>query len=263
MLPARVLEGAGIRQRFGGLAALTRVDFHVASGEIVGLIGPNGAGKTTLFNTISGLIRPTAGVVRLDGRDMTGLAAHRIARLGIGRTFQSPRLFPYLSILDHVGHPPPGRRGRAAAGTGVVRLDFRGAPAAMRCPRTWWLLLARSEVDLCLKDPGFPVDVVMTADLRTLTRVWMGDPWPRRSVPARSTRRAAVPRPRLPDLAPAEQLRPRRAGRHHGRRPVNAVESHLADHLPSGNRPPRWSTRRGRRPVRARKTTSIGRRPKC
>jgi DNA-binding HxlR family transcriptional regulator len=57
----------------------------------------------------------------------------------------------------------------------VVRLDFRGAPATMRCPRTWWLLLARSEVDLCLKDPGFPVDVVVTADLRTLTRVWMGD----------------------------------------------------------------------------------------
>jgi hypothetical protein len=57
----------------------------------------------------------------------------------------------------------------------VVRLDFRGAPATMRCPRTWWLLLARPEVDLCLKDPGFPVDVVVTADLRTLTRVWMGD----------------------------------------------------------------------------------------
>jgi hypothetical protein len=57
----------------------------------------------------------------------------------------------------------------------VVRLDFRGAPATMRCPRTWWLVLARSEVDLCLRDPGFPVDVVMTADLKTLTRVWMGD----------------------------------------------------------------------------------------
>lgn len=57
----------------------------------------------------------------------------------------------------------------------VVRFDFRGAPATMRCPRTWWLVLARAEVDLCLKDPGFSVDVVVTADLRTLTRVWMGD----------------------------------------------------------------------------------------
>jgi branched-chain amino acid transport system ATP-binding protein len=102
MLPAGVLEGVGITQRFGGLAALGGVDFRVGPGEIVGLIGPNGAGKTTLFNTISGLIPPTAGTVRLDGRDITGLAPHRIARLGIGRTFQSPRLFPYLSVLDHV-----------------------------------------------------------------------------------------------------------------------------------------------------------------
>jgi branched-chain amino acid transport system ATP-binding protein len=97
-----VLEGVGVSQRFGGLAALSGVDVRVGPGEIVGLIGPNGAGKTTLFDTISGLLRPTAGVVRLDGRDITGLAAHRIARLGVGRTFQSPRLFPSLSVLDHV-----------------------------------------------------------------------------------------------------------------------------------------------------------------
>jgi hypothetical protein len=57
----------------------------------------------------------------------------------------------------------------------VVRFDFRGVPATMRCPRTWWLVLERREVDLCLKDPGRPVDLVVSADLRTLTRVWMGD----------------------------------------------------------------------------------------
>jgi branched-chain amino acid transport system ATP-binding protein len=102
MLPASVLEGSGISVRFGGLAALSRVDFRVGAGEIVGLIGPNGAGKTTLFNTISGLIPPTAGALRLDGRDITGLSAHRIARLGIGRTFQSPRLFPVMTVLQHV-----------------------------------------------------------------------------------------------------------------------------------------------------------------
>src|SRR5262249_6155793 len=57
----------------------------------------------------------------------------------------------------------------------VVRFDFRGVPATMRCPRYWWLVLERPEVDLCLKDPGFLVDIVVSADLRTLTRVWMGD----------------------------------------------------------------------------------------
>ena len=57
----------------------------------------------------------------------------------------------------------------------VVRFDFRGVPATMRCPSTWWLVLDRPEVDLCLKEPGFLVDIVVSADLRTLTRVWMGD----------------------------------------------------------------------------------------
>ena len=97
-----MLQGSGIGQRFGGLAALSNVGFRVGAREIVGLIGPNGAGKTTLFNAISGLIPPTAGTIRLDGRDVTGLAPHQIARLGIGRTFQSPRLFPYLTIQQHV-----------------------------------------------------------------------------------------------------------------------------------------------------------------
>ena len=97
-----MLEGVGVSVRFGGLAALSDVSFRVAPGEIVGLIGPNGAGKTTLFNVVSGLVRPTGGAVRLDGADVTGLAAHRIARLGVGRTFQSPRLFPHLTALDNV-----------------------------------------------------------------------------------------------------------------------------------------------------------------
>jgi branched-chain amino acid transport system ATP-binding protein len=97
-----VLEGSGISKRFGGLAALSGVDFRVGPGEIVGLIGPNGAGKTTLFNVISGLLPVSAGAVRLEGREIAGLAAHRIARLGVGRTFQAPRLFPHLTVLQNV-----------------------------------------------------------------------------------------------------------------------------------------------------------------
>lgn len=97
-----MLEGIDITKRFGGLAALAGVTFHVAAGEIVGLIGPNGAGKTTLFNVISGLTPMTAGAVRLHGHDITGLPPHRIARLGIGRTFQAPRLFPRLTIVENV-----------------------------------------------------------------------------------------------------------------------------------------------------------------
>lgn len=97
-----MLEGIGITKRFGGLTALSGVTFQLAPGEIVGVIGPNGAGKTTLFNIISGLIRPTTGVVRLDGIDITGLPAYRISRMGIGRTFQAPRLFPLLTSLENV-----------------------------------------------------------------------------------------------------------------------------------------------------------------
>ncbi len=76
-----MLEGIGITKRFGGLAALSGVSFQVAPGEVVGLIGPNGAGKTTLFNIISGLIRPSAGHVRLAGTDIARLPPYRIARL--------------------------------------------------------------------------------------------------------------------------------------------------------------------------------------
>ena len=97
-----MLEGIGITKYFGGLAALSGVSFQVAPGEIVGLIGPNGAGKTTLFNIINGLIRPTAGAVRVAGIEIARLPPYRIGRLGIGRTFQTPRLFPFLTAQQNV-----------------------------------------------------------------------------------------------------------------------------------------------------------------
>ncbi|MBA7610540.1 Lipopolysaccharide export system ATP-binding protein LptB [subsurface metagenome] len=88
-----ILEVKKLSKYFGGLAAVNEVDLSVSESEILGLIGPNGAGKTTLFNAISGYFPPTSGQVIFDGKDITGLKAHEVARLGISRTFQASTLF--------------------------------------------------------------------------------------------------------------------------------------------------------------------------
>jgi len=98
----RILEGEGVKKNFGGLAAVSDVEFHAEQGEIVGLIGPNGAGKTTLFNLVSGALIPDSGVIRFKGKNITGLKPHQITRMGIARTFQSVKVFPKMSVLDHV-----------------------------------------------------------------------------------------------------------------------------------------------------------------
>jgi branched-chain amino acid transport system ATP-binding protein len=97
-----LLEIAGVEKRFGGLAALAGVTFTVAPGEILGLIGPNGAGKTTLFNVVTGVLRPDAGAVRFDGRDISRAPGHEICRLGIGRTFQTVRPFLDMTVRENV-----------------------------------------------------------------------------------------------------------------------------------------------------------------
>jgi branched-chain amino acid transport system ATP-binding protein len=97
-----VLQGERLSKSFGGTTALQEVSFQVAPGEILGLIGPNGAGKTTLLNVISGVLRPDAGRVRLGARDVTGLPPHAIARLGVARVLQTPRLFPEMTVLENV-----------------------------------------------------------------------------------------------------------------------------------------------------------------
>jgi branched-chain amino acid transport system ATP-binding protein len=88
--------------RFGGVVALGGVSFEVRRGEIRGLIGPNGSGKTTLFNCISGIYRPTAGDIRFDGRPLSAEGRHRMAALGIGRTFQHVALFRSLNVRENV-----------------------------------------------------------------------------------------------------------------------------------------------------------------
>jgi branched-chain amino acid transport system ATP-binding protein len=98
----RILVVESLTKRFGGLTAVDRVSFHINRGEVFSLIGPNGAGKTTLFNTMTGIYSATSGMVRFQGRDITGLKPFRVAELGIGRTFQQIRLFAYMSALDNV-----------------------------------------------------------------------------------------------------------------------------------------------------------------
>jgi branched-chain amino acid transport system ATP-binding protein len=97
-----LLAAEHVTVEFGGNRALSDVDLEVRVGEVTGLIGPNGAGKTTLFNVITGLQSPTAGRIRFDGRDVSRLAPHNRARLGIARTFQRLELFTDLTVRDNL-----------------------------------------------------------------------------------------------------------------------------------------------------------------
>jgi branched-chain amino acid transport system ATP-binding protein len=98
----QILEGEGVTKHFGGLTAISNVDFHVDQGEIVGLIGPNGAGKTTLFNLISAALVPKPGVIRFKGEKISGLKPHQICRAGVARTFQSVKVFGNIPVLGNV-----------------------------------------------------------------------------------------------------------------------------------------------------------------
>lgn len=97
-----MLEVRGVTVDFHGLRAVDDASFRLDEGHIVGLIGPNGAGKTTLFNAVSGMVRPTAGTISLDGRDLSRLDPAERSRLGIGRTFQIVKPFGGLSVRDNV-----------------------------------------------------------------------------------------------------------------------------------------------------------------
>jgi ABC-type branched-subunit amino acid transport system ATPase component len=99
---APVLTATGVTVRFGGLTALSDVGLEVPRGAIIGLVGPNGAGKSTLFAVLSGLLRPAAGRVHLQGNDVTNASPQLRARLGLARTFQQPELFMGLTVREHL-----------------------------------------------------------------------------------------------------------------------------------------------------------------
>jgi len=92
----------GLAKSFGALRAVSDLDFEVRQGQVTSIIGPNGAGKSTVFNLIAGTIRPDAGRVELDGRDVTALAPHALAQLGLARSFQISNLFFGLTVLENV-----------------------------------------------------------------------------------------------------------------------------------------------------------------
>ncbi len=113
-----MLAVSALTKRFGGFTAVNQVSFEVRDGEILGLIGPNGSGKSTTFNLISGALAPTAGSIRFQGTEMADYPPYRVARLGIARTFQIPRPFRRLSLVENVAlaihygqerHPPRER----------------------------------------------------------------------------------------------------------------------------------------------------------
>ena len=169
-----LLQVDDVTLRFGGVTALSGVGFEVAAGEICGLVGPNGAGKTSLFNCVSGYYRPSAGRIRVSGRDVLAAPPHRMVDLGIARTFQQPALQADRSVLDNVllgGHskltgnalayllalPMTRRQERALNGRARARSSTSGSPASkghrpVTCP-TDPRNASRSPVP-CSRNPG-------------------------------------------------------------------------------------------------------------
>jgi branched-chain amino acid transport system ATP-binding protein len=163
-----ILDVRAVSRRFGGLQALSNVTFSVRRGEIVGVIGPNGAGKTTLFSTLMGLIRPDSGSVMLEGKPLSGLKPHKVAALGMTKTFQNVALFAESSVLDNVLTAGLLRHGvEAARGEALKCLDrvgLRDVAHKLACdlsfPERARVELARA---LCTTPKVLLLDEVMAA----------------------------------------------------------------------------------------------------
>jgi branched-chain amino acid transport system ATP-binding protein len=118
-----VLECRSVERRFGGIVALNGIDMRIERGEIFGLVGPNGCGKTTLTNAITGFYPPQRGSIVLNGRDITGMAPHKVATLGVARTFQNLALFNGMSVLDNI----------------LLGRHVHMKPSVIRTAFYWWL----------------------------------------------------------------------------------------------------------------------------
>ncbi|MCX7932471.1 MAG: ABC transporter ATP-binding protein [Rhodovarius sp.] len=126
------LDVEGLTKRFGGFTALDQASFHVPAGSITGLVGPNGAGKSTAFAVIAGFLRPDGGRVRLFGEEVTGLPPWVLHRRGLVRTFQIPRLFPRLSVLENLMAAAPPQSGERLPAPWFARRRIAEEERALR-----------------------------------------------------------------------------------------------------------------------------------
>jgi branched-chain amino acid transport system ATP-binding protein len=126
-----VLEVADLNKSFAGFRAVSEVSLTVETGQIAAVIGPNGAGKSTLFNLITGHLRPDSGVVRLDGRDITGAPPYRICRMGIGRSFQRTNIFTKLTVFENLQAAFLVHRGRGRDFWSRAETLYRAETAAL------------------------------------------------------------------------------------------------------------------------------------
>jgi branched-chain amino acid transport system permease protein len=179
----KVLRCVGVGVTFSGLEALRGIDLSLVQGEIVGLVGPNGSGKTTLLNVLSGVIVPTTGRVEIEGRDVTRWPAHRVAALGVARTFQNIRLFGQMSVLENVevgaalqpGHPGGAALRQAARAvlveTGLLDVAERPArtlPYGIRRRLEIARALATRPAFLLLDEPAAGANEAESDELRML-----------------------------------------------------------------------------------------------
>ncbi|GGF48010.1 ABC transporter ATP-binding protein [Aliidongia dinghuensis] len=159
----------GLSKRFGGLAAIQALDLELHEGIITALVGPNGAGKTTMFNLVTGNLMPDAGAVSLAGRPITGLAPHRVARLGIARSFQDLRLFTHMSVRDNVLASLERRAWFWQPGGGLERR----AAAEAALERTGLLPLARARaIDLSYAEAKF---LSLARIMASGAKIWLLD----------------------------------------------------------------------------------------
>jgi len=168
-----ILSTQALSSSFGTLKAVNDVSLDVRRGSMTGLIGPNGAGKSTLFNLLTGALKPDAGTVQLDGRDVTGLPPNRLFASGLGRTFQIPRPFARMSVLENVMLAPMGQTGETITGPFLFRNKMQTEETRIRAK-------ALEVLDFVTLAPlaDHPAGQISGGQMKLLelARVLMGDP---------------------------------------------------------------------------------------